>query len=235
MSEKTKESTSWTQIREEVLRRINERVWQPGEIIPNESELAEEFHCARTTVNRALRELATSGIVTRKRKAGTRVAVNPPHKAILTIPIIREEVEAKGAFYRQNLLIRENRSLPAFLAGAFRVGDDTPLLYTETVHFSDNQPFIYEERYTSLDAVPDFEAADLEKVTANEWLVQNAPYSGGDASFFAVSADAKLARAFDIPIGGALFATERNTWFAEKPITHVRLVYHPGYRMRTSF
>ena len=89
---------------------------RPGEIIPNESELAEEFHCARTTVNRALRELATSGIVTRKRKAGTRVAVNPPHKAILTIPIIREEVEAKGAFYRQNLLIRR-KSFPACLFG----------------------------------------------------------------------------------------------------------------------
>nr|WP_321464244.1 GntR family transcriptional regulator [uncultured Cohaesibacter sp.] len=230
-----KEGTSWTQIREEVLRRINERIWQPGEMIPNEADLAEEFHCARTTVNRALRELATAGIVTRKRKAGTRVAVNPPHKAVLTIPIIREEVEAKGGSYRQSLLIRENRSLPAFLAGAFRVSEATPLLYTETVHFSDNRPFIYEERFTSLTAVPDFEKADLLAETANEWLVQNAPYSGGDASFFAVSADAKLARAFDVAIGEALFATERSTWLAEAPITHVRLVYCPGYRMRTSF
>nr|WP_319391703.1 GntR family transcriptional regulator [uncultured Cohaesibacter sp.] len=235
MNDTIKEGTSWTLIKAEVLRRINERIWQPGEIIPNESDLAEEFHCARTTVNRALRELANSGIVTRKRKAGTRVAINPPHKAVLTIPIIREEVEAKGATYRQSLLIRENRSLPAFLGGAFRVSDDTPLLYTETVHFSDNQPFIYEERYTNLLAVPDFETLDLERLTANEWLVQNAPYTGGDASFFAVSADSRLARAFDIPIGGALFATERSTWFAERPITHVRLIYHPGYRMRTSF
>nr|WP_321455549.1 GntR family transcriptional regulator [uncultured Cohaesibacter sp.] len=235
MSEKLKESTGWAQIREEVLRRINERIWQPGEIIPNESELAQEFHCARTTVNRALRELANAGIVTRKRKAGTRVAVNPPHKAVLTIPIIREEIEAKGASYRQNLLIRENRSLPAFLAGAFRVNDSTPLLYTETVHFSDNQPFIYEERYTSLEAVPGFETIDLNKITVNEWLVQNAPYTGGDACFFAIAADAKLARAFDVSIGSALFATERSTWFDDTPITHVRLNYYPGYRMRTSF
>ncbi|PLW75695.1 GntR family transcriptional regulator [Cohaesibacter celericrescens] len=230
-----KEPNSWTQIREELLRRINERVWQPGSLIPNESELAEEFQCARTTVNRALRELASAGIVTRKRKAGTRIAINPPHKAILTIPIIREEVEAKGALYRHTILQRVKRSLPAFLSGAFRVSEDTTLLYTETMHFSDNRPFIFEERYTSLAAVPSFDALDLDSISINEWLVQNAPYSGGELSFFATQADAKLARNFDIAEGSALFATERSTWNQDQPITHVRLVYMPGYRMRTSF
>ncbi|SNY89936.1 transcriptional regulator, GntR family [Cohaesibacter sp. ES.047] len=230
-----REANSWRQIRDEVVRRINERVWQPGALIPNEADLAEEFHCGRTMVNRALRELATAGIVTRKRKAGTRVAINPPHKAVFTIPIIREEVESKGSSYRHSLLIRDQRERPAFLAGAFRVADDTPLIYTETMHFSDNQPYIHEERYTNHVAVPDFADFNLDRISANEWLVQNAPYTGGELSFFAVQADAKLARTFDVAEGYALFATERSTWYQENPITHVRLIYRPGYRMRTSF
>ena len=218
-----------------MVRRINDRVWRPGELIPNEADLAEEFKCGRTTVNRALRELATTGIVTRKRKAGTRIAVNPPHKAVLTIPIIREEVENKGAEYRHSILIREERTLPAHLAGVFRVSENARLIYTETMHFSDNRPFIYEERYTSLEVVPSFAAANLDLVSCNEWLVQNAPYSGGEMSFFALQAERKLARTFDILEGSALFASERSTWFEEQPITHVRMVYMPGYRMRTSF
>lgn len=230
-----KEGNSWRLIRDEVVRRIHERIWQPGELIPNEVDLAEEFQCGRTTVNRALRELAIAGIVTRKRKAGTRIAINPPHKAILTIPIIREEVETKGGMYRHSVLIREERSLPAHLAGAFRVRETAPLVFTETMHFSDNRPFIYEERYTNLEAVPTFRDVNLDKISGNEWLVQNAPFSGGDMSFFAIQADMRLARSFDIPEGSALFATERTTWLEDQPITHVRMVYMPGYRMRTSF
>ncbi|WP_316860941.1 GntR family transcriptional regulator [uncultured Cohaesibacter sp.] len=229
-----REANSWRLIRDEIVRRINERDWQPGDMIPNETDLAIEFECGRTTVNRALRELASEGIVIRKRKAGTRVALNPAHKAVFSIPVIREEVESSGASYRHSLLTAEQRHRPTFLAGAFRVADDTPLLYTETIHFSDNQPFIFEERYTSLEAVPTLGDMDHEAISVNEWLLQNAPYTGGEMSFFALKSDQKLAHAFGIAEGEALFATERSTWCEDQHITHVRLVYKPGYRMRAS-
>jgi len=80
---------NWQGVREEVLRRIHARVWAPGDLLPTETELAAEFGCARTTVNRALRTLAESGLLDRKRKAGTRVVRHPVRKATLSIPVIR--------------------------------------------------------------------------------------------------------------------------------------------------
>ncbi|SHM67806.1 transcriptional regulator, GntR family [Roseibium suaedae] len=233
MNLRVKEPNSWTQIREELLRRINERVWQPGETIPGEADLAEEFGCARTTVNRALRDLAETGLVIRKRKAGTRVAVNPPHKATLTIPIIREEVEARGAEHRHVLTLKEIRPLPPHLHAAFPVPPGADALYTETLHYADDRPFLYEERYTNLEAVPEMSVAPMDKISLNEWLVQNAPYTTGDMTFFAISADTALARFFECPVGTALYVVERITWNSDLPITHVRMTYAPGYRMRT--
>ena len=64
---------NWQSVQTEVLRRIHAREWEPGDLIPNESDLALEFGCARTTVNRALRAIADSGLLDRRRKAGTRV------------------------------------------------------------------------------------------------------------------------------------------------------------------
>ncbi len=87
---------SWEAIRAEVLNRIRTRVWPPGALIPSEEALAEEFGCARATVNRALRELADAGVLERKRKAGTRVAALPVRKATLDIPVIRQEIAARG-------------------------------------------------------------------------------------------------------------------------------------------
>jgi GntR family histidine utilization transcriptional repressor len=86
----------WEDIRAEVLRRIRVRDWPPGGLIPTEETLAQEFGCARATVNRALRELAGAGVLERRRKAGTRVALLPVRKATLEIPVIRQEIEARG-------------------------------------------------------------------------------------------------------------------------------------------
>jgi DNA-binding transcriptional MocR family regulator len=94
------------------MRRINERIWPPGELIPGEVELAEEFGCARATVNRALRELADEGLLERRRKAGTRVVRDPVRKARLDIAIIRLEVEGRGMAYRFDLLEEGRGSRP---------------------------------------------------------------------------------------------------------------------------
>lgn len=227
------DTNSWTGIREELLRRIHERIWQPGEQIPHEADLAEEFGCARTTVNRALRDLAESGLVVRKRRAGTRVALNPPQKATLTIPILREEVEALGRGYSHSLLERDLRPLPPMLHGAFQVTLGEDVLFLKTLHFADERPYAFEERYINLAAAPAARDMSFDEVTANEWLVHNAPYSHGDISFFAVSADKTLSKKLDTTKGSALFAMERITWAGDTPITHVRMIFAPGYRMRT--
>ncbi len=227
------DANSWTTIRDELRRRIHERVWQPGDQIPHEADLAAEFGCARTTMNRALRDLAASGLVLRKRKAGTRVAVNPPQRATLTIPIIREEVEARGAAYRHSLLSSEILSTRTLLTGPVPVALGRRTLRISTLHFADDRPFIVEDRHIDLGTVPDAEHQRFDTVSANEWLVHNSPYSHGDIAFFALAADADLARHLDTEPGAALFAMERVTWTGDRPITHVRLTYMPGYLMRS--
>ena len=67
----------WEAIHANVLQRIRTREWGPGALIPTEEALAREFGCARATVSRALREVAAAGLLERRRKAGTRVALQP--------------------------------------------------------------------------------------------------------------------------------------------------------------
>ena len=80
---------SWQAVLDEVRRRIVRREWKPGDFIPHEADLAKQFGCARATVNRALRDLAEEGLLDRRRRAGTQVALNPVRKARLDIQVIR--------------------------------------------------------------------------------------------------------------------------------------------------
>ncbi|MBC7804511.1 MAG: GntR family transcriptional regulator, partial [Candidatus Parcubacteria bacterium] len=45
--------------------------WPPGALMPSEAELVAEFGVSRMTVNRALRELRSEGLVDRSQGIGT--------------------------------------------------------------------------------------------------------------------------------------------------------------------
>ncbi|WP_208978839.1 GntR family transcriptional regulator [Pseudovibrio denitrificans] len=52
---------SYKEIRGILQERITSQQWQPGDLLPSEQALSEEFGCTRATVNRAMRELADAG------------------------------------------------------------------------------------------------------------------------------------------------------------------------------
>jgi GntR family histidine utilization transcriptional repressor len=225
--------TSYQKIQADVLHRIRERVWPPGELIPGEVELAEEFKCARATVNRALRELADTGILDRRRKAGTRVALNPARRATMKIPVIRCEVEQHGSIYT-HILRSQKMAIPtASIAAKLKLVTADKMLHMRTLHQADNKPFMYEDRWVNPRIVPEILKADLSKISTNEWLVQNAPFTSGTITLAAITATREIAKALEIDRATAILLLERITWHEATPITTARLAYAPGYQMMT--
>ncbi|MEM9440453.1 MAG: GntR family transcriptional regulator [Pseudomonadota bacterium] len=227
------QTTSWRHVRAELLRRINERVWSPGDAIPNEADLAVEFDCARTTVNRALRDLADNGLVTRKRRAGTRVALNPVARATLRIPIMREEIEAKGLAYRHTILEQAVARPPSVIRQRLDLPFDAKPLHIVTMHLADGRPYVLDDRWINLMTVPTADSADFTNVSPNEWLIQNAPYTHGDIAISAEDASASEADHLGVPVGTAILVLERSTWHDHRSITMTRLAFLPGHRIHT--
>src|SRR5690606_26114916 len=77
--------------------------------IPFEHELAQEYRCSRMTVNKAMSELARTGLIERRRRSGSFVRRPQSQAAILEIHDIRAEVEALGLPYRYERLSRTVR------------------------------------------------------------------------------------------------------------------------------
>ena len=220
-------------MQQEVRRRIKAREWRPGEMIPSEAELAAEFGCARATVTRALRGLAEAGLLDRRRKAGSRVALHPVRKATLDIPVLRNEIEAKGLAYCYRLLARRLCAPPAEMAIRMKADAGERLLQLSGLHLAGARPYVLEGRWINPRVVPEVEAVDFEAISPNEWLVTHVPFEGGDIAFSATSASAEEARILDCRPGDGLFVIERMTWSGDQVITSVRLVFAPGYRMHT--
>ena len=224
---------NWQSVQDEVLRRIHSRIWKPGDLIPNEADLANEFGCARATVNRAMQNLADSGLLDRRRKAGTRVAIHPVRKATLDIPVIRREIEGKGFNYRYSLIAAKTIVPPQDLIGRMQLMQDDKLLHLICIHLANGNPYVLENRWINPRVVPEIDGADFTRQSPNEWLVENIPFSSGDIAFSAMNATGFESDVLGCKLGQGLFVIDRSTWRAGKAITSVRLVFAPGYQMHT--
>lgn len=165
----------WQSVQAEVLRRIHAREWKPGDLIPNEADLALEFGCARTTVNRALRAVAESGLLDRRRKAGTRVAAQPVAKATVNIAVIRTEVEDQGRNYGYRRLSFDEVVPPVNIQETFNSGETRPLVHVTALHLADGAPYAFEDRWIDPSVVPSASNQQFETISANEWLLKNTP------------------------------------------------------------
>ncbi len=221
----------YREIKEIILQRLSDGTWPSGSFLPNETALAEEFGCARATVNRALRELADDGLLDRKRKTGTKVSQRSSRKANLEILFTRLEIEAKGAAYRYHLLSREIIEAPLWLCGRIGLVKQEQMLHLRCMHYADNHPFQFEERWINLKVVPSAEKESYQKTPPSEWLVQEKPFTDIEFTYSACGADETQSKYLGILPNQAIFLGERTTWLEGKPVTYVRLSFAPGYKM----
>ncbi len=223
---------SWQTVRAEALARIRSGAWPPGETIAREADLAEEFGCARATMNRAMQSLADEGYLDRRRKGGTRVTAMPVRKAVFEIPVIRQQVEQRGAVHGYRLVTDRLTTPPEAVCEALKFRTRMQLRRVTALHLAAGQPFCVEDRWLNPAFAPPGQA-DFAEISANEWLVRHVAYSTGTLAFYARPANAALVRLLKCAHGASLFAIDRTTFAEGDAITSVTLTYAPGYRMET--
>ncbi|WP_170479386.1 GntR family transcriptional regulator [Ruegeria arenilitoris] len=232
---KSNDAMGYRYIKQTVLDRIQSGEWQPDTLLPSEQDLALEFSCTRTTVNRAMRELAEEGYLQRRRKAGTRVLSAPQRKANFTIPMVRDEVEASGGAYRYALVSAQTVPSPDWLVARLALRPGQAATHVRCMHYSTNTPYQYEDRWIIVESVPEVEQADFKSIGPNEWLVQTVPFTNVELTFMASRADETVAGFLDLPKDEPVFTAERITWLQGQPVTFAKMYFAAGYRMTTQF
>ena len=145
-----------------------------GEFIPNEADLALELGCKNNCKSRA-ESSAETGLLDRRRRVGTKVATNPVRKATISIPIIRQEIEDKNQVHSYTLIEKGKYFPPLDIKAQMGLKGSQKALRIEAVHYANNHPYVYEDRWINLSTVPKAEKIDFEIENANEWLIQNVP------------------------------------------------------------
>lgn len=222
-----KDATLHKRIRSEISERILSGAWPPGYRIPFEHELMTLYGCSRMTVNKALAPLAESGLIVRRRKAGSFVSRPRIHSVVLDIPDIPAEVKARGEPYGYELQSRKARIANRRDLEELGLEVPAPVLALRCLHRASGRPFALEERLINLETVPEAETVDFARTAPGSWLLGHVPWTEAEHRISAANVTRPVASLLAIEATAACLVLERRTWRGEDRITHVRLVF-PG-------
>jgi GntR family histidine utilization transcriptional repressor len=203
--------------------------WSPGALMPSEAELVAKFRVSRMTVNRALRELQSEGLVDRVQGVGTFAA--PLHRvsSTLTIRDLHDEIVARGHRHHADVKFARAEQAPPPLAQRLGLADGASVFHSVIVHHENGVPLQCEDRYVNPASAPDYLSVDFTRITPTHYLLDVAPVWEAQYAIEASVPSADEARWLGIGADEPCLVVVRRTVSRGVPVTLARLV-HPGSR-----
>ncbi len=145
----------YKQVAEYIKQLIVERRWTPGEMLPNEFRLAEEFKVSQGTVRKALTMLTDAKIVTRRQGVGTFVSEHTGQHALFRFfPL---QADGKGAeLPKAELLHLSLDTAPAKVCQALELSSKDKVTVIERRRILDNEFCLVETIYLPQTFFPNF-------------------------------------------------------------------------------
>ncbi len=234
-----KKIPAYQRIKQSILENIHGGQWKAGEAIPTEMTLTEQFGVSRMTVNRALKELSEEKVLERRQGSGTFVAQQHFNHTFVEVRNIAHDIQADNHAYRAEVidkkLVKFN-ALPTKIQQQFSRASMTPppqIAKVKIVHFSDNVPLQFEERWVDVALVADFLAQDFEQVNTSEFLISRVPLESGEYTISAQIAPTAVAKALAMPTSEATLLLNRITFSQGRVVTVVNM-WHAGSRYHFS-
>lgn len=221
----------YLQVKRRLMEQIAAGELAPGDRAPTEHALVAETGASRMTVNRALRELADEGIITRIQGAGSFVAEPKSASDLLTLHNIADEIAARRRRHSAEVLRLDRTTLDPEQAARMRLPARSAAFHSLLIHHEDGTPIQLEDRLVNPTLAPDYLAQDFTRRTPNAYLTACAAASAVEHVVEAGSADAETAQRLQIAPGAACLIAWRRTWVGDAVASLARLT-HPAERYR---
>jgi GntR family transcriptional regulator len=144
---------------EQVIRQtIDSGALKPGESIPTELELMEQYQLSRATVRQAILQLVNDGYLRRQKSKGT-IVKNPPSKVrfLGVLKSFSAEMSAKGIQHNSRIIEMAIISADLDVAAKLKILPGDQVFYLKRLRIVEEDPYVLDQHYIPYSLCPDIE------------------------------------------------------------------------------
>jgi GntR family transcriptional regulator len=136
----------YQQLRDELASKIKQQVWQPGQLMPSESELKNQYQVAVGTVRKAIEALIAEGLVERSHGKGTFVR-KPRFNNSLFRFFRFEAANGQRRVPTSHIVQRQIIAATPYIANALELRNGAAVIEMLRLRLVDQQPVLAENIY----------------------------------------------------------------------------------------
>ena len=121
--------------------------WKPGDMMPPESELIEQYQVSRNTVRQVLDLLVQEGLIYRQRGRGTFIAHPTLEQTMLRIISFTEDMQQRNFDPSTEVLSSKIMTAPIEIAGKLQVDEGEEVAVIERLRLADGEPMSIEKSF----------------------------------------------------------------------------------------
>jgi len=229
MPRKPSASPLYQRAKEHIVDKIRRGQLSAGALLPSEHDLVKSLRMSRMTVNRALRELAAEGVISRRQGVGTFVSRDRPRAELIEIRDIGEDVVARGHQHRMSVVELKAVKADGELAAIFNVRPGSTLFYSVVAHCEDDVRILLEQRHVAPAFAPKYLEQDFTKISPGRYLYNIEPPTEIEHLVHASTVDARVSRLLALKAHEPCLVLMRRTWIKEASATRSAFIF-PGSR-----
>lgn len=142
------------QIKDEILNAIRDGVYLPGQQLPGEMVLAEQYGVSRPTVRQALGELVFENVLYREKGKGTFVNKPKINSSLVTLTPFVEELHSQGYTPGIKVISKEIIKSTSTIAKALNIETGAEVVEFVRLRLADGEPVILKKSYFSYARLP---------------------------------------------------------------------------------
>jgi len=127
------------QLKSFIENQISSGSWKPGEQIPSEAELCQEFQISRTTIRQAIGELVSQGKLKRTQGRGTFVTQYNIEKPLFFLIGFSQDMNLRGLKPSSRVLKFETIPPSAHITQFLRLKENEPAILVKRLRLADDQ------------------------------------------------------------------------------------------------
>lgn len=221
------EAPLYAQLEEALVARFGTDL-HPGDRLPTETELIEEFGVSRITVRRAIQNLAARNLVVTKRGQGSFVSTPSFIQPLTALTGFVEDMDAHGVRARARVLKTVEVVAPPAARTALELPLGAHVTYIQRVRLAGGYPVSFDETYlpTGLGRLIVQDDLENEQIFTLLESRHQTPLIEASYALRADIADGPVASALEVAEGSPIFRIERTSFTTgQKPVDYEVLHY----------